>query len=222
MNMQATKATSPKWVTVSAAAIALTKLGDKIDASNVSRYLARHKDSIPTERRGKFRLVDLDALASHRKTSVFVADKQSSRGVDVTPVVDLPLAQPRKSAPTEDDEDASLGQINRALKALELRRRQREEDEADGKLVPDHEVLTLIAATVQTLTGSLERQEASIAQIYGREVAAQFRKARKAALADASRRLVDLAKRHLPAAIAPRAVDAATAQDEQMPETATG
>ncbi len=200
------------WVTVADAAARLTEAGDKIDASNVSRYLARHAD-IPSRKDGKFRYIDLMALAAHRKVNVFVADKQTARGIEHAerPAALLALLQ-QPAAP--DEADPTLAGINLALKKLDLRQKQREQDLADGKVVPDHEVLTLISTVLQTFVAALERQEATVAQQYGREVAARFRQSRKAAQADAARRMGELASKHLPSALAAPAMDAAAAPAE--------
>ena len=94
-------ARKPGWVTVAAAAAELTRAGDTIDASNVSRYLARNHD-IPQEKEGKFRFVDLAALRAHRSTSVYVADKREQR--DLEPMR-TPVA-PARAADDDDDDDA--------------------------------------------------------------------------------------------------------------------
>jgi hypothetical protein len=211
MNMQARQA--PTMVTVAKAAELLSAAGDKITAPNVSRYLDRHQ-TIKTERKGRTRQVDIVALASHRQTNISVVDKQSGRGLEpealkiAAPVADELLLSP-------DDGDAeTIADINLELRRIELRRKTREEDIAAGRLVPDREVLTLISTVIMTVTASLERQEAGIAQQFGREVSTAFRRTRKAAMAEAAGRLADLAKRHLPPTLAPQAVEAA----ESVPE----
>lgn len=213
MAAKSTREHEPHWVTVADAAKALTAAGDTIDASNVSRYLARHAD-IPSKKEGKFRRVDLKSLAEHRKVNIFVADKQSARGIEAGGDAPAPLLPMQGSSVAADDSDPSLGDVNLALKKLDLRQKQRDQDLADGKVVPDTEVLTLISTVLQSFVAALERQEATIAQQYGREVAARFRQCRKAAQADAARRLGELAKKHLPAALVPSAMDAATVPAE--------
>jgi hypothetical protein len=212
MNIQAPQQ-APLMVTVAKAAELLTAAGDKITAPNVSRYLDRHP-TIRSEKQGRTRQVDIVALATHRQTSVLVADKQSDRGITPAPItasapVAAPLDMPAEPLPLDDDAE-TLSEVNLALRRIELRRKTREEDLAAGRLVQSSEVLTLISTVLTTVNESMARQEASIAQEFGREISTAFRRNRKAAFGDAAGRLIELAKRHLPGALA-----------EQVSETAT-
>lgn len=196
---------APNWVTVADAARQLTATGDEIDASNVSRYLKRFRD-IPQKREGKFRYVDLTALVAHRAVNVRVSDKQAARSITVPP------PSPREGAPDSGGEGDTgtprLGAINLALKELELSKRQREEALAAGTVIHASEVLELISATLRALVGGMETGEATIAQRYGREIAAEFRRLRKSAQGSASSRLGELARKHLPAHLVSAAVAA--------------
>lgn len=209
--------TAPEgWVTVAAAAEALSRAGDQIDASNVSRYLARFP-TLPQRKVGKFRYLDLKALAAHRKTNVLVGEKQAYREAP-DPVLAL---QPKPSArrvielDDEDDDDApqgdrapsELNQANVDLKRLKIREAQMDLDEREGRLVPDRDVLSLISGVVQTLVAELERQEGVLAASHGREVAAIVRRGRKAAQAAAGRKLLELARKHLKPALASQVTD---------------
>jgi hypothetical protein len=220
MNMQASQ--PAMMVTVAKAAQLLSAAGDKITAPNVSRYLARHP-SINSVKQGRTRQVDIIALATHRQTNIFVADKQADRGLTPSEASaetlppPLPTMAPAIVGTEPAFEDGTLGQINLELRRLELRRRTREEDAAAGRLVPDSEVLTLLSTVVRTVTASLERQEAGFAQKFGREGAAAFRHARKAAMAETAGRLTELAQKHLPPSLAPQAVDVgAPLLDEEL------
>ena len=211
--MGAREAPPEGWVTVAAAAEALSKSGDPIDPSNVSRYLARFP-GLPQRKVGKYRYLDLGALAGHRQTNVLVGEKQAYREA---PGAQLAL-QPRPSArPTrieQDDEDldddgpetghqpSELNRANVDLKRLKIREAQLDLAEREGKLVPDTEVLTLVSGVMQTFISELERHETALAASHGREIAIAVRRARKAAQAAASARLVALARKHLPAHLA--------------------
>lgn len=203
------------YVTVAKASEILTAQGDVIDPSNVSRYLARNP-TIPSERRGKCRMVDLAALILHRRDNAFVADKRAARGtagfVDpghLTSSETARLAERLVSAKKDTSDfalqsdpidDSGIGDINRQLKLLELQRRQREEDVADGKLVPAHDVEMLICAAMRSMISEFERHEVTVAQMFGKDVAIEFRKARKQAQSVASGKLAELAKSNLPTA----------------------
>lgn len=197
------------WVTVAEAAKRLTEAGDPIDASNVSRYLARFPD-LPQERIGKFRWLDLVELARHRRTNVLVGEKQAARDV-VAPELAL---RPSRIAVEDDDDDleepasagrapSELNQANVTLKNLKIREAQLDLDEREGRLIPAPEVFALLSGVMQTLLGELEREETALAASHGREVSAAVRRGRKAAQASASRKLMELARKHLPAHLAP-------------------
>lgn len=219
MNMQPTKA--PMMVSIAKAAQLLSAAGDQIDPSNVSRYLARHPD-IRTEKRGREKLVDIIALAGHRQTNVFVADKQTDRGLFPEAKPALPVASTPSVTPvTAEDvgEPAApdaLKDINLELRKIELARKRREEDLAAGRVIADKEVLTLISTVIGTVNASLERQEPGVAQQFGREVATVIRRMRKAAMADAAGRLAELAQRHLPPTLVGSAIEAGDAREGEQ------
>jgi len=211
------------YVTVAEAARILSGNGDTIDPSNVSRYLARFP-VIPSKRSGRYRLVDLAALIEHRRTNVFVADKQTARGSEValgpTAPAPTPLrTEPDPPEPVSADGDSSLAEINKQIKQLDLRRRQREEDLADGKVITADEVLVLVSTAMRTLVAEFERQEVGIAQKFGRDVSIEFRKARKAAQAKASAELIELAKQAMPSALAAQLTNQSVESDETREPT---
>ena len=211
--MSARKPPHPGWVTVAAAADALTESGDPIDASNVSRYLARN-DDVPSEKQGKFRWVDLAALKAHRKTSVYVADKREARELEP---VRTPVAAP---AAADDDDDpparpnSALAQTKLEIQQLELRRKRREEDVESGQLVPIGDLQTVVAGMMGAFVGELARQEQHLAAKFGREVGAEVRKAHKAARAAAAARLVEAAQQVLKPTAAGQVVEGAAEQAE--------
>ena len=203
------------WVTVAAAAEALTKAGDKITAPNVSRYLARFRD-IPQQQSGKYRFVDLAALFKHRNTNVLVDEKRAAR--ETAPAEEPERAPRRPLDEAEDDpeprspQNSELNEANVHLKRLRIREAQLDLDEREGRLIPDSEVLALVAGVMETLIAELERQETQIAGSHGRDVAAACRRARKAAQTSASSKLAELARKHLPAHLAAAATGAPTAE----------
>lgn len=187
------------WVTVAAAAAALTKAGDRIDASNVSRYLARNSD-VPQRREGKFRFVDLAALMKHRNTSIFVADKRDARDLAPTfepgpSVTALANASPVEDIPNEGG--SALQQANVELKLIELRRKQREEAVEQGQFIPAEDLQAVVMGMMEAFTSELSRQEVALSAKLGREAGAEIRKAHRAARSAASARLIEAAREHL-------------------------
>lgn len=208
--MSARNAPREGWVTVAAAAAALTKAGDRIDASNVSRYLARN-DDIAQEKVGKFRYVDLAALMAHRNTSIFVADKRHARDVD--DVQDEPVHRAVVSMADLDDALAQGGSAiaaaNLELKQIELRRKLREEAIETGALVPADEVRTICTGMLEAYAAELARQEGQLTAKLGREIGMQIRKAHRAARAAAVTRLVAAAGEQMAEAEVPSEAEAA-------------
>lgn len=193
--MSARNAPREGWVTVVAAAAALTKAGDKIDASNVSRYLARNPE-ISQEKRGKFRYVDLAALMAHRNTSVFVADKRQTR--EIEPIETAFAA--RAIVEVEDLEEegsqgapSAIAATNLELKQIELRRKLREEAVETGALVSADEVRIICTGMLEAYAAELARQEGQLTAKLGREVGMMIRKAHRAARAAAVSRLIEAA-----------------------------
>ncbi|WBT06679.1 hypothetical protein PFY01_03085 [Brevundimonas vesicularis] len=173
-------------MTVAQAAAELTRRGDKIDASNVSRYLARNPD-IASRKEGRCRYVDLAALILHRSGNTLSIGRR-----DMVPEDAVPTGL--------DDDDgggvpltpgiaSEIQQANLRLKQLQVRDKEREDALAEGDLVPAADVLAVINGVMQTFVTELERVEMSIATRHGRVVAADFRKARKDAQAAASAKL---------------------------------
>lgn len=205
------------WVTVARAAAALTDSGDQIDASNVSRYLARFPE-IPQRKVGKFRYVDLVQLRQHRGGNVLVSEKQASREM-------VPAAAPAvRRAPVEafDDEEgddssnqvgSAVQQANLRLKNLQIRERELDIAEREGALIPDHEVLALVSGAMETFVSALEREEVAIATNHGRESGAIFRRGRKAAQAVTAAKILELAQKLMPDPVAARLAEAPRAGD---------
>jgi hypothetical protein len=194
--MSARNPPRPGWVTIAMAAAALTDAGDKIDASNVSRYLARN-DDIPQERAGKYRFVDLKALMRHRNTSLFVADKRQAREDDAS-VLPVPPSAADEEAAAAAPAGSPLAQANAELKQIELRRKRREEEVEVGSLIPADEVQMLCAGMMEAFAAELARQEAQLTSRHGREIGIDIRKAHRAARAAASARLIEAATKSMP------------------------
>lgn len=183
------------WVTVADAAEQLTAMGDRIDASNVSKYLLRNRD-VPQERRGKYRYVDLVALKAHRNTSLYVADKRQARDIDASQPTSFGRAVVQM-ADLEDESPASGGSAianaNLELKQLELRKRLREEALETGALVHAEEVRTICTGMLEAYAAELARQEGQLTAKLGREIGMQIRKAHRAARMAAVTRMIEAA-----------------------------
>lgn len=207
--MSARNPPKPGWVTVAAAAAALTEAGDPIDASNVSRYLKRNPE-IPSEKGDKFRFVDLAALKAHRSSSVFVADKRDARDLADFGPMRTPVATPRASDYADDGDEGSeksgspltAGKLE--LQQIELRRRRREEEVEMGRLVPAEDLQAVVSGMMAAFMSELARQEQTLSNKFGREIGAAVRQAHRSARTAAAARLIAAAEEHLNPASAAR------------------
>lgn len=191
------------FVTVAQAAAELTRRGDKIDASNVSRYLARN-DSIPSRKQGRCRYVDLAALIHHRSGNVQSTIRRDLQAPPAAPSAEVEDDGAEPGSSPARGISAEIQQANLRLKQLQVLEKEREEQLATGDLVPVGDVLAVLTGAMQTFVAELERAEMSIASHHGRLVAAAFRKARKAAQTAASTKLKQAADKQLHPDVASR------------------
>lgn len=205
-----------EMVTVAQAAAILTKAGDQIDPSNVSRYLARFPE-IPQRKVGKFRYVGIAELMRHRNTNVMVSEKRGTRGFATEPAASAP--KPPKYGPVgsllsfeSDGEEGTnpesprgsnaLNEANLQFKRLQIRNLELDQAEREGTLVPDSDVIAIASSTLEAFVKALEQAEVEMTQTFGREVGIAFRKARKGAQAHAARELIEMAKKFLSPSLA--------------------
>lgn len=66
------------WISITDAADRLTKAGDLVTRSTLSRYLDKHGDALPTKRVGRSNMVDYVRLRQHRQENVRLAFQASA------------------------------------------------------------------------------------------------------------------------------------------------
>lgn len=203
----------PGFVTVVEAAAELTRRGDAITAPNVSRYLDRNPD-ISAEKLGKYRYVDLAALILHRSGNVQSHAKRDAALPGPSPIPAVEDDGAEGGGSTSSGISRAIQEANLRLKELQVRDAEREDQLAEGELVPAADVLSVVTMSLHAMISELERAEVSIAARHGRAVATDFRKARKEAQAKAAEQLTRLAKKHLHPAVAAQLAEA------PMPEAA--
>lgn len=189
------------FVTVAQAAEELTRRGDRIDPSNVSRYLARNPE-IASRKDGRCRYVDLAALIMHRSGNLLSAARRDA-GIDE----DQDLDDPDSVVGLPTGVASEIQQANLRIKQLQVRRAEREDALEVGDLVPAEQVLTVINTVMAIFVSELERAEVGIASLHGRPVAADFRKARKAAQSAAAAKLVMASKAEMHATVAEQVME---------------
>jgi len=107
-------------VSITDAAAKLTALGDRIDRSTLSRYLAQHAEALPTERVGKSTMVDFEALLMHRRENIRVAGPQI--GPDALAPTDptKPGSGPPNPGPTQAHSRARKEAADAEIREIEL------------------------------------------------------------------------------------------------------
>ncbi|WP_312126551.1 hypothetical protein [Brevundimonas sp.] len=189
------------YVTVADAAKELGRRGDTIDASNISRYLARNPD-IATIKIGKYRYVDLAALILHRGGNLQSITKRDSAVQPAPVAVPVDDTSGEGAASQGSGISRAIQEANLRLKELQVRDAERDEKIALGELVPAAEVISIVTTVAQVLIAEFERGEISIAAKHGRSVSADFRKIRKDAQTRAAERLAQLAQAQLHPSVA--------------------
>lgn len=181
----------PGWVTLAAAAAALTEAGDAITAPNVSRYLDRNPE-VPQQKGAKFRFVDLAALRAHRSSSVLVAEKREARDLGDLEPSRTAFASSRIAETDEDKPDrpgSPMAEAKLEAQLLDLRRKRREEAIEDGRYVPAEDLQTVVAGVLAAFTAELARQETALTAKFGADIGVAVRKAHREARAKAAERL---------------------------------
>lgn len=140
-------------VSISDAAARLTALGDKVDRSTLSRYLAQHAEALPTRKDGKVKLVDWEALLTHRRENIRVAGPTGVDGPAAAPA-SSDMSPPRSALPrfpgTQADGAARKVNAEAEIKELALAELRRE-------LVPRPEVDRAAREAVALMLAAFER-----------------------------------------------------------------
>ncbi|WP_319568365.1 hypothetical protein [Cohaesibacter marisflavi] len=69
------------WISITDAAKRLTKAGDAVTRSTLSRYLDKHSDALPTKKDGRSNLVDYVVLRQHRKENIRIDVASASQAM---------------------------------------------------------------------------------------------------------------------------------------------
>ncbi len=126
-------------ISLTDAAARLNQLGDPVDRSTLSRYVAKHSDALPTRRDGKSTLVSFSALQLHRRQNVRIDQHQ--------PPAPAPMA---RMVPNRNDATAAKLDVETKLRELDLAQRT-------GLLVLTAEIDEAARDAVTRLKTSFER-----------------------------------------------------------------
>lgn len=205
-------------VPIARAAALFKAAGKPVVPSQLSRYVLKFP-GIPQRKEGKVRLVDFEALSKHRAENINVIEKETaSSPLPAGPIPAAGAAPPDLGAAEPDIPDAPKGaseanDLSLQLKRIALRQAELDLAERERHLLSAEDVFGLLSTVMGTFIDSLAQQEGEVSLGFGREVAAEFRRRRKAAQAAASAKLSAEAQRMLEPADATKAIDAATTSD---------
>jgi len=93
-------------VSVTEAAARLTREGDRVERSTLSRYITKHADALQPQTRGRDTLIDFAKLKEHRGQNIRLAD-----------------AKPHETQRSRSDEGAANLRAQRQLRELDIAER---------------------------------------------------------------------------------------------------
>lgn len=112
-----------EWISITDAAERLSKAGDSVDRSTLSRYLKQHSEALPLKRDGKSNLVEFGSLAAHRAENIRLRKTGPVPAVSNSPV---PEHLGRRFAGSQLDGVARKAQADAELRELDLAARRRQ------------------------------------------------------------------------------------------------
>lgn len=132
-------------VSITDAAKRLNALGDPVERSTLSRYVAQHAEALAPERIGKSTMVDLDALVAHRRENVrLVATALPHAGADRP-------ALPRTQSATQAEAAARKVTAEAGLREIDFAK-------ARGEIVLVREVDRAVRDAVALMRSAFERE----------------------------------------------------------------
>lgn len=150
------------WISITEAAERLTKAGDVVTRSTLSRYLSKHTDALTTRRNGRETQVDYVQLRAHRSENIRIENVPSA--------VAAPVASPAeasrspKLAATQVNGAARKALADAELKELDLAQRRKQ-------VTPTGEVdragRDAIALMNSSFERSVETEAAALSVKYG-------------------------------------------------------
>lgn len=113
-----------EWISITDAAERLTKAGDRIDRSSLSRYLKQHSEALPLRPDGRSTLVEFGALAAHRSENIRV--RPLPLPVSPGPARQTGATGGTLPTRTQSDGAARKAQADAELREMDLAERRRE------------------------------------------------------------------------------------------------
>lgn len=149
-----------EWISITDAAELLSRAGDAVDRSTLSRYLKQHSEALPLRREGKSNLVEIGALAAHRAENVRLRKPAT------------PLAAPPTGASTGDSRfkgSQSDGAARKAQADAEMREMDLAERRGELTLVAevDKGARDAIALMLSAFDRAIDTEAASVSVKYG-------------------------------------------------------
>lgn len=149
------------WVSITEAAARLATLGDPLDRSTLSRYLAQHAEALPVRVEGKAKLIEFGALRAHRGENIRIRAP-----LPQVPAAPAPAIQARRFAGSQADGAARKANADAELREMDLAQRRKQ-------LTPTAEVdqagRDAVALMQSAFDRAIESEAMQIALRYGWE-----------------------------------------------------
>ena len=112
------------WISITEAAERLSKAGDVVTRSTLSRYLSKHTDALSTRKSGRETQVDYVQLRAHRSENIRI--ENVSAPVTSSPAPSVTASLPTKSTGTQNHGAAPKAMADAELRELDLAQRRKQ------------------------------------------------------------------------------------------------
>jgi hypothetical protein len=112
------------WISITEAAERLSKAGDVVTRSTLSRYLSKHTDALSTRKSGRETQVDYVQLRAHRAENIRI--ENVSAPVSTSPAPSIAPTLPTKGTGTQNHGAARKAMADAELRELDLAQRRKQ------------------------------------------------------------------------------------------------
>jgi hypothetical protein len=112
------------WISITEAAERLSKAGDVVTRSTLSRYLSKHTDALSTRKSGRETQVDYVQLRAHRAENIRI--ENVSAPVSTSPAPSIAPTLPIKGTGTQNLGAARKAMADAELRELDLAQRRKQ------------------------------------------------------------------------------------------------
>lgn len=155
------------WISITEAAARLTRDGDKVDRSTLSRYLKQHSEALPLREDGKSNKVDYLALVDHRAGNIRIRSAPAtlfSATPSPSPSYDGASSGGNFRNKTQADGNARKALADAELKEMDLAKRRGELTVVDEVDQAGRDAVALMQSSFER---AIEPEAATLSLKYG-------------------------------------------------------